>query len=269
MKLVLDNWQRILFAFVGLICLYYSFQFLQERDVPSASAVFAVGFLSFIYSNLSRFKRFKGLGFEAELWEDKQKEAADLIERLKKVVSIYTAEVVLGRVKRGRLFDRVSWKENWDLYDELVNQHAELGQNIDFSKLKKEVDDFFLFDITLNIYRNLDTVFSKATSEVRSNIDKEFGSPVRDVQGFNLKHEQLRDATFKLDKLFEIAKTQNLAKLINERAISCASKFKNYFGLDIELDTTQMTRLAAMSVIYDRRPVEVTAELLEWANRSD
>lgn len=269
MKLVLDNWQRVLFAFVGLICLYYSFQFLQERDVPSASAVFAVGFLSFIYSNLSRFKRFKGLGFEAELWEDKQKEAADLIDRLKKVVSIYTSEVVLGSVKRGRLFDGVSWKENWKLYDDLVNQHAELGQNIDFSKLKKEVDDFFLFDITMNIYRNIDRAFSKATSEARSNIDKEFGSPIRDVKGSTLKNEQLRDATFKLDKLFEIAKTQNLAKLVNERAVSSASKFKTSFGLDVELDETLMTRLAAMSAIYDRRPVEVTTELIEWANRSD
>ncbi|MGV1924782.1 hypothetical protein ACQZ6S_05725 [Agrobacterium tumefaciens] len=268
MKLVLDNWQRVLFAFVGLICLYYSFQFLQERDVPSASAVFAVAFLSFIYSNLSRFKRFKGLGFEAELWEDKQKEAADLIDRLKKVVSIYTTEVVLSSVKRGRLSDGVRWKENWKLYDDLVTQHAELGQNIDFSNLKKEVDDFFLFDITMNIYKSLDNSFSKATSEARSNISKEFGSPVRDVEGFNLKHEQLRDAAFKLDKLFEIAKTQNLAKLVNERAVSCASKFKANFGLDVELDEALMTRLAAVSAIYDSRPVEVTTELIEWANRS-
>lgn len=237
--------------------------------MPSASAVFAVGFLSFIYSNLSRFKRFKGLGFEAELWEDKQKEAADLIDRLKKVVSIYTVEVVLGSVKRGRLSDGVSWKENWKLYDDLVNQHAELGQNIDFSKLKKEVDDFFLFDITMNIYRYLDRAFSNAKSEVRSSIDKEFGSPIRDVEGFNLKNAQLRDATFKIDKLFEIAKTQNLAKLINERAVASASKFKISFGLDIELDQTLMTRLAAMSSIYDGRPVEVTPELIEWANRSD
>jgi hypothetical protein len=57
-------------------------------------------FLQFFYSNLARFKRFKGLGFEAELWEDKQKEAADLIDRLKNVVAIYSREVVMAQVSR-------------------------------------------------------------------------------------------------------------------------------------------------------------------------
>jgi hypothetical protein len=32
---------------------------------------------------LARFKAFKGMGIQAELWEDKQLEAAILIERLK------------------------------------------------------------------------------------------------------------------------------------------------------------------------------------------
>ena len=71
--------------------------------------VFGLGFLSFIYANVARFKRFKGLGFEAELWEDKQKEAADLIERLREVVSIYSREVILGKVRAGRFANGPDW----------------------------------------------------------------------------------------------------------------------------------------------------------------
>ena len=69
------------------------------EQMTNAGIVFGLGFLSFIYANVARYKRFKGLGFEAELWEDKQKEAADLIDRLKNVVSIYTREVILGKVE--------------------------------------------------------------------------------------------------------------------------------------------------------------------------
>jgi hypothetical protein len=71
----------------------YSLDLIYIEQMTNAGIVFGLGFLSFIYANVARFKRFKGLGFEAELWEDKQKEAADLIDRLKNVVSIYTREV--------------------------------------------------------------------------------------------------------------------------------------------------------------------------------
>lgn len=94
--------QQIFFGAVGLIFLSFSFYSLYGQDVAGASATFAMAFLCFIYSNVSRFKRFKGLGFEAELWEDKQKEAEHLIDRLKAVVSVYTREVVVQKVMQGR-----------------------------------------------------------------------------------------------------------------------------------------------------------------------
>lgn len=100
MKYLLGNWERLLFGLVGCACLGFGFHFIFEEKITSASAVFAIGFFSFLYSNLARFKRFKGLGFEAELWEDKQKEAADLIDRLKNVVAIYSREVVMAQVSR-------------------------------------------------------------------------------------------------------------------------------------------------------------------------
>lgn len=69
-KLVAEYWERVVFAMVGFVGLAFSFKYMYAEKVTEASAVFAIAFLSFLYSNLSRFKRFKGLGFEAELWED-------------------------------------------------------------------------------------------------------------------------------------------------------------------------------------------------------
>ena len=65
-----------LFVVVGLTFLGMCFYLLYAEKVAEAAVVFGLGFLSFIYANVARFKRFKGPGFEAELWEDKKKEAA-------------------------------------------------------------------------------------------------------------------------------------------------------------------------------------------------
>ena len=53
----------------------FSIFHLVQQNLAMASASFAMAFVSFIWANISRFKRFKGLGIEAELWEDKKKEA--------------------------------------------------------------------------------------------------------------------------------------------------------------------------------------------------
>jgi hypothetical protein len=87
-KWVSNNWERVLFSCLGLIFLAFSVFYLKGRSVPESSASFAMGFLCFLFASVARFKRFKGLGFEAELWEDKQKEAAELIDRLKAIVAI-------------------------------------------------------------------------------------------------------------------------------------------------------------------------------------
>jgi hypothetical protein len=49
---------------------------------------------------LAKFKRFKGFGFEAEMWEEKQEEAAVLVEDLKKELERFsTARVSLLKGK--------------------------------------------------------------------------------------------------------------------------------------------------------------------------
>jgi hypothetical protein len=138
------NWERMLFVVVGLIFFGQCFYLVYGGKITEAAVIFGLGFLSFIYANIARFKRFKGLGFEAELWEDKKKEAADLIERLRDVVSIYTREVILGRITSGRFAGKADWKSHWKLYDDLVTQHNVLGQKIDFSNVKKGDGRLFL-----------------------------------------------------------------------------------------------------------------------------
>lgn len=66
------NWERVLFSVLGLAFFAICFYLIAKGSMQEGAAVFGLGFLSFVYANVTRFKRFKGLGFEAELWEDKQ-----------------------------------------------------------------------------------------------------------------------------------------------------------------------------------------------------
>lgn len=52
-------------------------------DAAAAAGALGFGFLFVVLLLLSKFKRFKGFGFEAETWGEKQNEAAVLIDNLK------------------------------------------------------------------------------------------------------------------------------------------------------------------------------------------
>jgi len=57
-----NNWERCFLFLIALIFLAFSIQFFFNAEVTGATAAFGMFFLCLIYANVSRFKRFKGLG---------------------------------------------------------------------------------------------------------------------------------------------------------------------------------------------------------------
>ena len=265
---LVEYWERALFAIVGLICLAFSFDFLWHGKVPEASAVFAVAFFSFLYSNVSRFKRFKGLGFEAELWEDKQKEAADLIERLKSVVTIYSREIVMGSVLRMR-FGGSRWKHSWNLLEELHKQHTDLGQNIDFADLKTEMDDYFLYDMVSYPERKLYSALMSAHSKAHDIINHEFPGGVTDIDAYNIRIAQLNEIKYSREDRDIHGPNVNLAEDALSHYEDQRKKLKENFGINFEIDEPTVTRLIAISKLYRNRPIAVTETLIAWAEKDE
>ena len=262
LKLVKKHWEQAFFGIVGLIFLTFSFNGLLTENVAEASATFAMAFLSFIYANVSRFKRFKGLGFEAELWEDKQKEAEQLIDLLKEVVSVYTREIVMGRVKQGRWGDGANWSEIWSLYRELVDKHSDLGQDIDFRDLKRNMDQYFIFDLVLCQVGGMRKPIWDGRGKARKAIEKEFGSPIRDNAGYSCRFDQLRDIPENLDNMFEIAQEDDLAARVLDWGKVCKEKLKRDLSVIIELDDEAVVALIAISRLHSAGPIEVTPDLI-------
>lgn len=258
-----ENWERLLFRVVGLIFLGFSFRFLLLGLITGASVTFVMSLLSFIFSNLARFKRFKGLGFEAELWEDKQKEAADLIDRLQSVVSIYTREVVLGQVMRGRFNGGDGgWKSHWKLFDELVSQHDALGQQIDFSDLKQKLDSVFAFDMAMPCYETIRRSIADGKANARKVINKEFGITVTDVAGFGKKFKLLSSIPEQIEDPFIVSQKGDLAGTILEWANNVQTSLKSDFGIEIAFDNEAVENLRLISNLRKNGAIEVTDQLI-------
>lgn len=261
------NWERMLFVIAGLAFLGTCFYFLYTEKVTEAALVFGLGFLSFIYANVARFKRFKGLGFEAELWEDKKKEAANLIEQLREVVAIYTREVILTKVTAGRWVGKTDWQGRWKLYDDLVTQHTALGQNIDLSSVKKVMDDYFLFDMTLPEIGKIREATMAAKSVAMQKINQEFGSPIRDAEKYSRRLEQYRAIQEGIEHPFDISAKSDLAGHAHAVWRDTKERLKRDFGVEADIDPEVLERLEKLSRLYQSRPVCVTDELIDSADR--
>lgn len=261
------NWERILFATVGIVLLGNSLRLIYLGHIAEATGVFSLGIISFIYANISRFKRFKGLGFEAELWEDKQKEAEALIERLRAIVAMYTREVIIGKVKAGRWAEKIDWAQHWKLYDDFIAQHEALGQKIDFSTLKTEVDHYFLTDMVWPAVDKVRLAIEDGKGRAMKTISAEFGSPIRDLERYRKRIEQYRAIRNTDDEPTPLSELGNRAESTLKVWNDARRGLKDQFGVEISTDSETLERLSLISKLYQSRPIRVTPELIELANR--
>jgi hypothetical protein len=256
--------ERGFFATFGIICLFGGLYLATQNNTGGATSAFAFGFLSFFYGNFSRFKRFKGLGFEAELWDDKKKEADALVQRLKNVVSIYTEEIVMGKVMAGRFGGGENrWGATLSLVDRLINQHKELGQEIDFDGLIKRVQQIMIFDAVSNATGHLMYKARMSKSEISSEIDKKFGPAITDPDGFGLELEKLRSAFFDEKDQFERSRSENVAKTALQNFQSFSDKIHQLFEKIVPINQEAIDDLKYLAIIYDQIPCKVTPEMLE------
>jgi hypothetical protein len=138
-----------------------------------ATATYAAAILMLIFVFLSRFKKFKGFGIEAELWEEKQEEAAMLIDRLKRL-SAATAEPVIAMTARmGRLDSHFSRREHSDVLSRLEGALREAGVDAeDIEHMKSDWYNYNTFDLTLPISKTLIAAMDERKKELHQESTK-------------------------------------------------------------------------------------------------
>lgn len=97
----LENFIRLVVVMFAVALFTVSaFLYLQKETLPATSAMGFVFLLVFVLT-ISNFRRIKGFGFEAEMWEDKQVQAAKLIDRLELLSKASTQQVALIAARLG------------------------------------------------------------------------------------------------------------------------------------------------------------------------
>lgn len=266
MNWIKTNWERGLLYLASLLFLVFSVKFLVSSDITGATATFVMFFLCLIYANVSRFKRFKGFGVEAELWEDKQKEAASLIDRLTSIVQVYTREIVLARVMAGRFSGGAEWPNRWALYEELVDQHDTLGQTIDFLPLKEKVYRVMVFDAVQYLSEDIRTAIRSAYLKARERLSAESGNPTEDPAGLARRRTALKKIDVEMPDLFEISEEKNVARYVLDLVDHATEILQAEFGISVELPEEDMARLRKVDELFEKGDFHPDAALMRWAD---
>ncbi|WP_155523093.1 hypothetical protein [Tabrizicola thermarum] len=234
--------------------------FLFIGNVPGATLCATVGLLLTFLARFSQFKRFKGWGFEAEMWEEKQQEAEKLVESLKGIAALTAREVMLQSIKSGRWGSGKRWEDHWKLFEEVKAAQAGLLDEDGQRKVRRSIDRWFLHDMAITEFGKLKEIVTKEVEQARQEIRVKFGNPVSDPMAFEAEMQLLST----LDKsigLFELAGTEPLIESI-EKWWESARKTLANFGIDVAMPSEVRSRLDTYKALESLPEMPVTKELI-------
>ena len=149
----------IVFALMvaGVIALFYAgFKKVIEDKPGSATAAMSFGFLLLVMLTVSQFKHVKGFGFDAETWDQKQVEAAKLVDQLKGLTKATAREL-------GFVASKIGLWDNGPSNQELMDIINTLTPVLKASGFEKEQRDELLFPLHQRIAFNY---LAMATGEI-------------------------------------------------------------------------------------------------------
>lgn len=265
-------WRSVL-SLISLGLFGYAVWLISSDRLAGAGLLAAMGVFFMIMANFNRIKSFKGLSFEAELWEETKKEADDLIERMRDIIEIYSNEILSEKAKAGRFDSGGNWHSTWSLYDKIATQGRMFKKEIDLTPAKTVADDYFLFDMTVPHAQAVVHAIANAKQEMDARIQMELGgaepdNPIQDQDAYAARRAPLNAIKGKLDEeLFAIAKRGNLAREVLDLLRNAETAFRREFDVELPMGDETRRQLEQISVLFDNRPVKVTPELIELATR--
>ena len=170
MEIVLDRIESGFLKVLGLSLIALAVYFLLQDNVPAATLCAAVGVLLLFLARFSHFKRFKGWGFEAEIWEEKQQEAEQLVEALKKIATLTSREIMLQSIKSGRWSDGKRWADHLRLFEEIKAAQADMLDEVAKKEIRRSIDRWFLHDMVHREYGELRRLVSQTVETVRASL---------------------------------------------------------------------------------------------------
>jgi hypothetical protein len=162
-----------------------------RATAPTIGAVLSTGFLILLLLHMSKFKHVKGFGFDAETWDEKQVEAAKLVDQLSSVSEALSQQVALVASRLGL------WGSGLT-NPELVHLLKQLENTFDAAKIPKVRREEISLPIRQRIaynywekaYTNLDATYVHQEQNANSQDVRKELDPERDVLS-QLNREEL------------------------------------------------------------------------------
>lgn len=164
----MDAFIRLLLLFVA-IALLAGGGFLSYLDsrAETAGLTYAAAIFAMIFAFLSRFKRFKGLGIEAEMWEEKMEQASELVKQLEKL-SVATALPIFSIIPRlGRMDSSIPRRERHQIMERLeaVLKEAKIPKQ-QIEELKRTYHASNMQDQAVQVYEAANQMIMAKQSEL-------------------------------------------------------------------------------------------------------
>ena len=189
-------------VFALAVALFVGGFVLAWRDMTTAAIpTYGGGVICLIFAWLSRFKKFKGFGVDAELWEDKQEQAADLIDRLRSLAGSVARPVLAMAPRMGRLGQHLSRRELHDFVSTLETTLREAGlAEHEISRIKRDYHYITMFELVRVIDRALQPRVLEKLQELRKQHD-DIPRPTRPEE--HDRHQALIDRQNSLSAAFK------------------------------------------------------------------
>lgn len=193
----------LLLAVLAMSALVSAVVLAFQTKVAEGALCAAMGLLLLAFVQLSRFKRFRGLGFEAELWETKQEEAALLVDQTRQLLGVLAKTTLIAAPRMNRYMMGFTRRELLDLSDQV--ERLLIAAKAPTADLKSEIDRLISVDMVMPITSLISNRVQTRARECERVVTERFGSPITDAEGYGeaVKTEvtAVRDQAFQWNDL--------------------------------------------------------------------
>ncbi|WP_136066925.1 hypothetical protein [Modicisalibacter radicis] len=159
--------------FIVAILLFSSGVALGFLDkVGAATATYTAAVLSLIFAFLPEFKKFKGLGIEAELLDKKIEETDKLLKKLRDITAPMAELLIASTARAGRWGSGIPRSQKYELMQKIERELKNCGlDDSQVEQAKKDWHYYNVFDLASPIFQKL----VDKLSEVKKEREKELG----------------------------------------------------------------------------------------------
>lgn len=231
------------------ITLNYFFRSPTENLFMQHIGLAALGIGCVALSNLARFKKIKLPGFEAEMWEDTQKEAERITNNLKKLLDLFSSTTIIQKVTSGRWGKGEKWRDIWNLYFSMLDEHNKLNIGGEFHETLNTLETYFIFD---SLHHEMDYIQGKlgqARADAQRVINEKHGPSIKDAKRYSIDLEELNSFEFAIGDMFEAASARSMGNRLAHLATDNKKQIEEKYGIEINIIDEVLENIHYISII--------------------